>query len=97
MKKKDEYVWRRKIFFCRSGKTEKGEGKIFGKGKYFFAKEREKIIVEKEKLMRYGWRGRESKVLQEVLSDLKIVFPIIVYYSERKYFFRHLRRYISSP
>ena len=41
IKKKDEYVWRRKIFFCRSGKTEKGEGKIFGKGKYFFAKEKE--------------------------------------------------------
>ena len=28
--------------------------------------------MEKEKLMRYGWRGRESKVLQEVLSAVRV-------------------------
>ena len=37
--------------FCRSRKTEKGKGKIFGERKYFFDKGKEENIVEKEKLM----------------------------------------------
>ena len=61
-------------YFFRSRKTEKGKGKIFGERKYFFDKGKEENIVEKEKLMRYGWRGRESKALQDVLSDQKWCF-----------------------